>query len=180
VTIHARKTTAALAPTAFVDMFFDDMKTLYDVDAPETGRVRVTQTYSDYRKGESESLDSLSYLALADLQVVDLDTAKPLAMTKTGVKTTVKLDVPITDDKQSAHLKVTGTLADSFKVTGGELVFTRAMHGLRNTVLLPAGWDLTAISESCTIGQSQGRAFAACINLNAANNYSVTIRARKR
>ena len=32
-------------------MFFDDVKTLYDLDAPETHRITVDQSYSDYRKG---------------------------------------------------------------------------------------------------------------------------------
>ena len=41
VTIHARKATAAFAPLPYTDMFFDDIKTLYDLDAPDTGRIRV-------------------------------------------------------------------------------------------------------------------------------------------
>ncbi len=93
----------------------------------------------------------------------------------------MKLDVPIADDKQSAHIKITGTLADgSYKVSNGELVFDRTMHGLRNTVLLPAGWEVSAVSQSGTIGTYQDRAFVALINLNAENNYKVTIRARRR
>ena len=93
----------------------------------------------------------------------------------------MRLDVPITNDKQSAHLKVTGTLADgSYKVEKGDLVFTRALKGLRNTVLLPAGWEVAGVSQSGTIGRTaQGRAFVALINLNAENSYTVTIRARK-
>jgi hypothetical protein len=51
VTIHARRTTATFPPSRFDDMFFDDIRTLYDLDAPETGRIAVEQTYSDYRKG---------------------------------------------------------------------------------------------------------------------------------
>ena len=51
VTIHARPTNATFAPAPFADMFFDDIKTLYDLDAAETGRIAVQQTYSDYRKG---------------------------------------------------------------------------------------------------------------------------------
>jgi hypothetical protein len=47
-------------------------------------------------------------------------------------------------------------------------------------VLLPAGYDVTAVSQSGTIGQYQGRIFVAFLNLNAENTYSVTIRARKR
>jgi hypothetical protein len=60
-----------------------------------------------------------------------------------------------------------------------DLVFDRTLHGLRNTVLLPAGWDVSTISQSGTIGTHEGRAFVALINLNAENSYNVTIRARK-
>ncbi len=181
VTIHARKTTAAFAPRNDADMFFDDVKTLYDLDTPESGRVRVEQIYSDYRKGDKAKLDSLAYLPLQELKVIDLDTAKAFTPSKDGASTVVKLDVPIADDTQSAHLKITGTLADgSYKVSNGELVFDRTLHGLRNTVILPAGWEVNAVSQSGTIGTYQDRAFVALINLNAENNYKVTIRARKR
>ena len=33
-------------------------------------------------------------------------------------------------------------------MVNGDLVFERTLHGLRNTVLLPAGWDVTALSRS--------------------------------
>jgi hypothetical protein len=181
VTIHARKTSAVFPPTPYTDMFFDDIKTLYELDTPETGQVKVTETYSDYRKGETATLDSLTYLPLTELTVVDLDTAKALTPMKHGKGMSVKLDVPITDDRQSAHLKITGAIKDgSYKVVNGDLIFERTLHGLRNTVLLPAGWDVSAVSESGIIGQSQGRAFVAFVNLNAANNYKVTIHARKK
>src|SRR6476619_2252480 len=52
VTIHARKTSAIFPPRNDADMFFDDVKTLYDLEAADSGRVRVEQTYSDYRKGD--------------------------------------------------------------------------------------------------------------------------------
>jgi len=181
VTIHARKTTAIFPPAKFDDMFFDDLKTLYDLDAPETGRIAVRQTYSDYRRGERARLDSLGYMALQDLKVIDLDTAKPLAVSKDGSASFVKLDVPIVDDRQSAHLEITGTLKDGYSVSNGELVFQRTLKGLRNTVLLPKGWEVSGVSQSGTIGteRSSGRAFVALINLNAENSYAVTIRARK-
>jgi hypothetical protein len=181
VTIHARKTTATFPARNDTDMFFDDVKTLYDLDAPESGRIRVEQIYSDYRKGDKATLDSLAYLPLQDLNVIDLDTAKAFTPAKDGGATVVKLDVPIVDDKQSAHLKITGSLgAGSYTVANGELVFDRSLHGLRNTVLLPAGWEVVAVSQSGTIGTYEGRSFVALINLNAENSYRVTIRARKR
>ena len=181
VTIHARKSSAAFTPRQDTDMFFDDIKTLYDLDAPDSGRIKVEQIYSDYRKGDKAKLDTLAYLPLQDLRVIDLDTAKRFNPARDGAATVVKLDVPIVDDKQSAHLKITGTLRDpAYKVVSGELVFDRTLHDLRNTVLLPAGWDVSAVSQSATIGTYEGRTFIALINLNAESAYRVTILARKR
>ena len=180
VTIHAHKTTAGFAATPYSDMFFDDIKTLYDLDAPETHKMQVDQTYSDYRKGETARLDSLSYLPMHDLKVIDLDTAKPFELTKSKGATLAKLEVPIADPKQSAHIHIHGTLDDpSYTLKNGELVFDRSLRGLRNTVLLPAGWEVEAVSQSGTIGVNQGRAFVALINLNAENEYRVAIRARR-
>jgi hypothetical protein len=181
VTIHARPTTATFAPSSFDDMFFDDIKTLYDLDAPESGRVAVEQIYSDYRPGERARLDSLSYLDLKDLKVIDLDTARELPTVKDKGATFAKLDVPIADAKQSAHLKVTGTLkAAGYTLVGSELIFQRTLKGLRNTVVLPKGWELSAVSQSGTVGtDASGRAFVALINLNAENAYKITIRAKR-
>ena len=181
LTIHARKTTAELTATPFTDMFFDDVKTLYDLGDPQTHTIRVEQIYSDFRKGDKPVLNLLGYAPLADLTVIDLDTAKPLPTSKERGNTIVKLDVPIVDDRQSAHLKVSGTLDDpGYKVAGGTLTFDRTMKGLRNTILLPAGWEVASVSQSGTIGVYQGRAFVALINLNAENAYHVTITARKK
>ncbi len=180
VTIHARPTTTKFPPLQYEDMFFDDIKTLYDLGSLEAHTIEVQQIYSDYRKGDKERLDSLAYLPLQDMKVVDLDTAKPFTPVKNGKASYIKLDVPITDDKQSAHIEIKGTLKDpGYKIENGTLTFDRTLHGLRNTVLLPAGWEVSGISQSGTIGTYQGRAFVALINLNAENNYRVTIRARK-
>jgi hypothetical protein len=148
------------------------------VAAPETGRMKVEQTYSDDRKGDKAKLDSLAYLPLQDLEVVDLDTAKRFARSREGGATVVKLDVPIVDDKQSAHLEIKGTIKDDgYRLDKGDLVFDRMLHGLRNTILLPAGWEVSAVSQSGTIGMYQGRSFVALINLNAENAYRVVIHA---
>ena len=182
VTIHARRTTAAFAPsTGTTDVFFDDVKTIYDLGDPGAHRIAVDQSYSDYRKGAKASLDSLRYLALQDLQVTDLDTAKRLTPVKAAAGSTVALDVPIANDLQSAHLRVTGTLIDPGYTTAanGDLAFARALHGLRNTVLLPAGYEVAEVSQSATLGRYEGRVFVALINLNAENHYAVRIRAKR-
>ena len=46
-------------------------------------------------------------------------------------------------------------------------------------MLLPAGWEVSAVSQSGTIGTYQGRTFVALINLNAENSYHVVIYARQ-
>ena len=179
LTIHAHPTTVTFPPSTFEDMFFDDIKTLYDIG--DDGRVTVEQTYSDYRKGGRATLDSLAYLPLQDATVIDLDTAKPLPMSRSGRSASVALDVPIENDRQSAHLKLTGTLPSGVaRISGGELVFSARLHGLRNTILLPAGWEISGVSQSGTLGSTRGRPFVALVNLNAENNYPVTIRARHR
>jgi hypothetical protein len=58
------------------------------------------------------------------------------------------------------------TLKDpAYKVVNGDPVFERTLHGLRNTVLLPPGPEVAAVSQSATLGMHQGRAFVALINL---------------
>jgi hypothetical protein len=93
----------------------------------------------------------------------------------------VKLEIPIVDDRQSAHLKITGAFRDpSYKTLADDLVFDRMLYGLRNTIVLPAGWEVSALSQSGTIGTYEGRTFVSLINLNGENNYRLTLRARKR
>jgi hypothetical protein len=179
-TLHARKTAVTYRPSAHADMFFDDVKTLYDLDAPETHRISVDQIYSDFRRGAEQPIDLLAYAPLTELKVMDLDTARPLTTSGSGAKTMVRLEVPITNDRQSSHLQVTGVLTDpGYKIVNGVLTFDRPMKGLRNTVLLPAGYEVTSVSQSATIGMYQGRVFVALINLNSENSYRVQITAQK-
>ena len=114
LTIHARKTTATPTPTPFTDMFFDDVKTLYDLDQPQTHAIHVEQIYSDFRKGDKPPIDLLE-LRAADRSHRHRSRHGEAARRRRrrGNATVVKLDVPIVDDKQSAHLKVTGTLDDA-------------------------------------------------------------------
>ncbi|HEX7138930.1 MAG TPA: hypothetical protein VF219_13815 [Vicinamibacterales bacterium] len=180
VTIHARRTSATFTPSSYQDMFLDDVKTIYDLDQPETHRIRVDQAYSDNRIGSRPRLELASQLHLRELKVVDLDTAHELPITQDGSATFARLELPIANDQQSAHLRITGVLEDPrYTLDRGDLVFDRALRGLRNTVLLPPGWDVSSVSQSATLGMYEGRQFVALINLNAENKYVVQIRARK-
>jgi hypothetical protein len=181
LTIHARPTTATFTPTPYTDIYFDDVKTLYDLGAPESHTIRVDQIYSEYRKGRTPTLPLLGYAPLGDLRVIDLDTAMPLETSGSGAATTVALQLPIVNDRQSAHLEVTGTLSDSgYGITAGTLEFDRTVKGLRNTILLPEGWEVASVSQAATIGVHEGRVFVALINLNAENEYRVVVTAKRR
>ena len=68
---------------------------------------------------------------------------------------------------------------DGATVQKGDLLFTLPVYGLRNTVLLPQGWEVSTISQSGTIGSYRNRVFVSFINLNSENNYRITIRARR-
>ena len=180
VTIHARKTSAEFQPEQARDVFFDDIKTTYDLLEPDTHSMLVEQIYSDYRKGAKLRLDSLQYLPLQGMKAIDLDTAKPFALTRFGETVSATLEVPIENERQSAHIKIVGALKDSaYVLDRGYLVFDRTLHGLRNTVLLPAGWEVSSISQAATIGKNNGRTFVSLINLNAENQYRVIIHARR-
>ncbi len=181
ITIRARKTAATFEGQADWDKqrdkAWDDSRTLYDLDAPETHRLRVEQTYSETRKGERVRLSNAPAL---DLKVIDLDTAQPLKLMKEGRATVVKLDVPIVNERQSARLKVSGSVIDAaYNVANGTLRFQRTVSGLRNTILLPAGWEVMNVSQPCTLGVYQGRAFVALVNIQQEDAVKVSISARR-
>lgn len=181
LTLRARKTGTVFAATTYKDVAFEDMRTLYDLGDPASHAMSFQSIYTDWRKGDKARVELLSYANLQDLKVIDLDTAKPLPVAKDGNATTAKLEVPIQNEHQSAHLKVTGKLQDAaYRVDQGDLVFERTLHGVRNTVLLPAGWDVAGVSQPANIGMAQGRAFVAFINHRAEDTMRVSIRGRKR
>ena len=68
VTIHARRLRRSLLETKYTDMFFDDIKTLYDLGAPETHAMMVEQIYSDYRKGATREARFIGVLGLAGFE----------------------------------------------------------------------------------------------------------------
>ena len=163
-------------------MFFDDVKTLYDLDAPETHRIRVDQSYSDYRKGDRATLDSLVLSAARRPEG-----RRPgygacrWRRREESAAHVATLEVPITDDQQSAHLRITGTLVDPAYKARGRRAGLRA-DGPRPAQHRDAARRLGRFG-SLAVGDDRHirrPAFVALINLNAENNYTVRIRARRR
>lgn len=152
VTIRGRKSTASLASNiAVVERAFDFAKTLYDLGSPDTHRVSVRHEYVETRRGARASLEFLARHRLTDAVITDMDTGAVMDGVDFAGRT-VRLAVPITTDGQSAHLRIAGVEADpNYRVDAGQLSWTRTLHEPRTTILLPAGWEVTAISTPATV-----------------------------
>ena len=181
MTIHARKTTATFTPRDDNDMFFDDVKTLYDLEAPEAGRVKVEQTYSDYRKGATRAARYAREPAAAESAGRSISTpASRSRPRRTAPRRSSSSRCRSSTTSRARTSRSPASSGNRLSAAGDELVFDRALHGLRNTIMLPAGWEVSALSQSGTIGTYEGRTFVALINLNGENTYRLTLRARKR
>ena len=81
-----------------------------------------------------------------------MDSGKPLTMADRNGTPTIELATPIANDKQSAHLRVVGKEQDAgYRVEGGQLVWQKTLYEPRTTIVLPAGWEPTAVSAPATI-----------------------------
>lgn len=153
VTIRGRKSAAAPASTLkVVERAFDFGKTLYDLGSPETHQLSVRHEYVETRRGARTPLEFLLRHRLADPVVTDMDSGKALAIEGVGAGRSVRLDVPIASDLQSAHLRITGAETDpEYGLDAGQLAWARTLYEPRTTILLPAGWEVSAISTPATV-----------------------------
>lgn len=153
VQIHGRKSTAAVAPALpIVERSFDFSKTLYDLGDPATGTVTVRHEYVETRVGSQASPAFLANHRVNGLVATDMDTGKLLQAVRRGETWAIDLAAPIANDKQSAHIRLTGTLVDSgYSLQAGQLAWSMTIVEPRATALLPAGWEPTAISAPTTV-----------------------------
>ena len=143
----------SLRPSAPVTrLFTQDAYTEYAILEPGSESFRIRFLPEETRAGATEVVNATRGGSEGSgIEVYDPRTGKPLKFVKDP----------------------------AYRVVSSDLVFERTLHGLRNTVLLPAGWEVSGVSQSGTIGTYRGRVFVALVNLNAENNYAVTIRARR-
>ena len=82
---------------------------------------------------------------------------------------------------QSIRLRLseTYTAPQSYRLDGNDLVFERSLGRTRNSVVLPAGWYLTASSIPAVVGETQdGRIRLDFVN-NRPDSLDVYIKGRK-
>jgi hypothetical protein len=183
VTIRARKRGGAVKSSLkVVDRSFDFSKTLYDLGLPETHTVKITHEYLELQPGARSRLAILGQVAIDTPRVTDVDTGKPLKVSRENGALVAILDSPIANANQSAHVRVSGVALDpAYRVDNGELAWEHTLREPRSTIVLPSGWDVTAVSSPATVStQQDGRIAIQLFDGRPDDGAKVAIRATKR
>ena len=180
---------------------YQDREILYELQAPESHAFRITHDYTVRKVGEKYYFNVVRAGShVSDPESVDLDTGDKLKWEVISGKQAVERKLPITDSiKDDSEIVVTHltralesgttnrirlmeTYADpkSYYLDGDELVWDRSFGRLRNTVVLPPGWYLTALASPATIQTlSDGRVSIYVVN-SRNDDVRVYFRARRR
>ena len=155
----------------FTERAYQDREILYELQAPETHAFRITHDYTVRNAGEQYYFNVVRAGShVTDPESIDLDSGEPLKWETIDGKTARERKLAVGDVKDDGEVVVThlarplaaGTTnrirlketyvdAKSLYLEGEELVWDRTFGRLRNTVVLPAGWYLTALSSPATI-----------------------------
>ena len=151
---------------------YQDREILYELQSPETHAFRITHDYTVRKAGEKYYFNVVRAGShVSDPSSIDLDSGEKLKWEVISGKQATERKLPITDPiKDDSEIVVTHlaraldsgttdrirlmeTYADpkSYYLDGDELVWDRSFGRLRNTVVLPPGWYLTALASPATI-----------------------------
>lgn len=185
---------------AFTERAYQDREILYELQAPETHAFRITHDYTVRNAGERYYLNVVRAGShVSDPESIDLDSGEPLKWETIDGKKARERKLPVGEVKDDTEIVVTylarplaagttnrirlkETYADarSLYLDGEELVWDRSFGRLRNTVVLPSGWYLTALSAPATIQTlPDGRVSLYIVNPRN-DEVRVYIRARRR
>jgi hypothetical protein len=180
---------------------YQDREIIYELQSPESHAFRITHDYTVRKVGEKYYFNVVRAGShVSNPESIDLDTGDKLKWEVISGKQAVELKLPITDSiKDDSEIVVTHlaraletgttnrirlmeTYSDpkSYYLDGEELVWDRSFGRLRNTVVLPAGWYLTALASPATIQTlPDGRVSIYAVNPRN-DDVRVYFRARKR
>ena len=180
---------------------YQDREILYELQAPESHAFRITHDYTVRKIGEKYYFNVVRAGShVSDPSSIDLDTGEKLKWEVINGKQATERKLPLTDPiKDDSEIVVTylsralepgttnrirlmETYADpkSYYLDGDELVWDRSFGRLRNTVVLPPGWYLTALASPATIETlPDGRVSIYVVNPRN-DDIRVYLRARKR
>ena len=178
VTIRARKAESPMTATGPPnERAFIFSKTLVDLGPPDQHTFTLTYEYLEFRSGARAALPEGS----TDATVTDVDTGRILKQVREGKSVVAELVTPITADGQNARLRVERRITDpGYRAVSSLLSCEWTLAEPRCTILLPAGWDVAAVSVMSTAAtQPDGRVAIQIYNGNP-GPLPVTIRAVKR
>jgi hypothetical protein len=151
---------------------YQDREILYELQTPESHAFRITHDYTVRKVGEQYYFNVVRAGShVTDPESIDLDTGEKLKWEIINGKQATERKLPIVeaikDDSEivvthlaraleqgtTNRIRLMETYADpkSYYLDGEELVWDRTFGRLRNTVVLPAGWYLTALLSPATI-----------------------------
>ncbi len=180
---------------------YQDREILYELQSPESHAFRITHDYTVRKLGEEYYFNIVRAGShVSDPESIDLDTGEKLRWEIISGKQATDRKLPIGEDiKDDTEIVVTHlarplaagmtnrirlkeTYADpkSYYLDGDELVWDRTFGRLRNTVVLPPGWYLTALLSPATIQTlPDGRVSLFVVNPRT-DEIRVYLRARRR
>lgn len=184
----------------FTERAYQDREILYELQAPETHAFRITHDYTVRNAGEKYYINVVRAGShVTDPESIDLDSGETLKWETINGKTARDRKLAVGEVKDDSEIVVTylarpigaGTTnrirlketyvdAKSLYLVGDELVWDRSFGRLRNTVVLPSGWYITALSAPSTI-QTLPDGRVSIYTVNPRNDdVRVYLRARRR
>lgn len=176
-----------------------DTYTRYELLAPESHQFRIYYEVTETRAGARSHFNQIREGSEAsDESVVDLATGKRLKFeVVTGAQ--AKTDSPAENFSANGHyikvhlahpvpergeyrLAIIKTYKDdkSYYIEGDRIVFKRPLSIARNSVLLPAGYEIVSCSVATQVlRETDGRLKLSFVNPGSGGPLEVTIRARK-
>ena len=186
-------------PVAAGQYLSADTYTRYELLPPETHQFKIYYEVTETRAGARFHFNQIREGSEAsDESVIDLVTGKSLKFeVVTGAQ--AKTDSPSENFSPTGHyirvllahpvpergeyrLAIIKTYKDekSYYTEGDQIVFKRPLSIPRNSVVLPAGYEIVSCSVAAQVlPQSDGRLKLAFVNVGSGGPLDVTIRARK-
>jgi hypothetical protein len=178
-----------------------DREILYELQEPSSHAFRITHDYTERQEGVRHYFNVVrAGSRVSDPESIDLDTGENLKWEILPGKQVKERKLPVRealkDDTEvvvtylarpvakgaSVRLRLKETYTDpqSYYLDGEELVWDRTFGRLRNTVVLPPGWYLTALAAPCVVSTlADGRAAVYAVNPRN-DDIRVYLRARRR
>ncbi len=182
VVVRGRKTGASVVSSLkVVERAFDFSKTLYDLQAPETHGVAVRHEYTETTPGARSRLTFLSRHSLVELAVTDVDLGQALEVVAEAGGRAAVLKQPIVNPSESVRIRVSGIEQNStYRVEGGELLWEKTLYEPRTSILLPAGWDVMAVSVPATVSTTREGRVAVQVYNTRLEPVATSVRASRR